>query len=122
MYVCIYVCMYGYDPLAPSHETKALEDLLITLLEDEHGNFHLKNLSMHQVTYIHIYNIHTFPHILIIQCSIWFAEDNSPRSRSLPGRSLLPLPIFLCYALYGLAQMDYSASNSAGLGAGWLRC
>ncbi len=43
-------------------------------------------------------------------------EDNW----SLPGRSLLP--IFLCYAIYGLAQMDYSASNSAGLGAGWLRC
>lgn len=34
----------------PSHETKALEDLpKISLLEDEHGNFHLKNLSMHAV-------------------------------------------------------------------------
>jgi kinesin family protein 6/9 len=34
--------------LDPSHETKALEDLpKISLLEDEHGNFHLKNLSMH---------------------------------------------------------------------------
>eukprot|EP01036_Dinobryon_divergens_P027336 gene27336-36096_t len=40
----------GYDLLDPSHETKALEDLpKINLLEDEHGNFHLKNLSMHQV-------------------------------------------------------------------------
>lgn len=38
----------GYDLLDPSHETKALEDMpKISLLEDEHGNFHLKNLSMH---------------------------------------------------------------------------
>ena len=38
----------GYDLLDPSHETKALEDLpKVSLLEDEHGNFHLKNLSMH---------------------------------------------------------------------------
>ena len=38
----------GYDLLDPSHETKALEDLpKVTMLEDEHGNFHLKNLSMH---------------------------------------------------------------------------
>mmetsp|Transcript_22980 Transcript_22980/g.38346 ORF Transcript_22980/g.38346 Transcript_22980/m.38346 type:complete len:951 (+) Transcript_22980:72-2924(+) len=38
----------GYDLLDPSHETKALEDLpKVSILEDEHGNFHLKNLSMH---------------------------------------------------------------------------
>lgn len=38
----------GYDLLDPSHETKALEDLpKVRMLEDEHGNFHLKNLSMH---------------------------------------------------------------------------
>lgn len=38
----------GYDLLDPSHETKALEDLpKVSMLEDEHGNFHLKNLSMH---------------------------------------------------------------------------
>ncbi len=38
----------GYDLLDPSHETKSLEDLpKVTMLEDEHGNFHLKNLSMH---------------------------------------------------------------------------
>jgi kinesin family protein 6/9 len=38
----------GYDLLDPSHETKSLEDLpKISLLEDEHGNFHLKNLSLH---------------------------------------------------------------------------
>jgi kinesin family member 6/9 len=38
----------GYDLLDPSHETKALEDLpKVTMLEDEHGNFHLKNLTMH---------------------------------------------------------------------------
>lgn len=38
----------GYDLLDPSHETKALEDLpKVNMLEDEHGNFHLKNLSMH---------------------------------------------------------------------------
>lgn len=38
----------GYDLLDPSHETKKLEDLpKVTMLEDEHGNFHLKNLSMH---------------------------------------------------------------------------
>ena len=37
----------GYDLLDPSHETKALEDLpKVSILEDEHGNFHLKNLSM----------------------------------------------------------------------------
>ena len=38
----------GYDLLDPSHETKSLEDLpKVQMLEDEHGNFHLKNLSMH---------------------------------------------------------------------------
>lgn len=38
----------GYDLLDPSHETKALEDMpKVTLLEDEHGNFHFKNLSLH---------------------------------------------------------------------------
>jgi len=38
----------GYDLLDPSHETKKLEDLpKVIMLEDEHGNFHLKNLSMH---------------------------------------------------------------------------
>jgi kinesin family protein 6/9 len=38
----------GYDLLDPSHETKALEDLpKVKMLEDEHGNFHLTNLSMH---------------------------------------------------------------------------
>ena len=38
----------GYDLLDPSHETKKLEDLpRVSMLEDEHGNFHLKNLSMH---------------------------------------------------------------------------
>ena len=36
----------GYDLLDPSHETKSLEDLpKVTMLEDEHGNFHLKNLN-----------------------------------------------------------------------------
>ncbi len=78
----MYVCMQGYDLLDPSHETKALEDLpKITLLEDEHGNFHLKNLSMHQVTYMHAYihtlyilyihytyiHIHTYTHTYNIQ-------------------------------------------------------
>jgi len=38
----------GFDLLDPSHETKTLEDLpKVMMLEDEHGNFHLKNLSMH---------------------------------------------------------------------------
>lgn len=38
----------GYDLLDPSHDTKSLEDLpKVSMLEDEHGNFHLKNLSMH---------------------------------------------------------------------------
>ena len=38
----------GYDLLDPSHETKSLEDLpKVQMLEDEHGHFHLKNLSMH---------------------------------------------------------------------------
>lgn len=38
----------GYDLLDESHETKSLEDLpKVHMLEDEHGNFHLKNLSMH---------------------------------------------------------------------------
>lgn len=37
----------GYDLLDPTHETKSLEDLpKVTMLEDEHGNYHLKNLSM----------------------------------------------------------------------------
>lgn len=39
----------GYDLLDPSHETKALEDLpKVRMLEDDHGSFHLKNLSMHK--------------------------------------------------------------------------
>ncbi len=38
----------GYDLLDPSHDTKALEDLpKVSILEDEHGNFHLKGLSLH---------------------------------------------------------------------------
>lgn len=38
----------GYDLLDPSHDTKSLEDLpRVRMLEDDHGNFHLKNLSMH---------------------------------------------------------------------------
>ena len=38
----------GYDLLDDSTETKALEDLpKVVMLEDEHGNFHLKNLSLH---------------------------------------------------------------------------
>eukprot|EP00602_Paraphysomonas_sp_CaronLab_P007215 CAMPEP_0185034954 /NCGR_PEP_ID=MMETSP1103-20130426/25460_1 /TAXON_ID=36769 /ORGANISM="Paraphysomonas bandaiensis, Strain Caron Lab Isolate" /LENGTH=758 /DNA_ID=CAMNT_0027571817 /DNA_START=185 /DNA_END=2461 /DNA_ORIENTATION=+ len=41
----------GYDLLDPSHDTKGLEDLpKVSMLEDEHGNFHLKNLSMNPVT------------------------------------------------------------------------
>ncbi len=41
----------GYDLLDPSHETKALEDLpKVKMLEDEHGNFHLTNLSMHEAS------------------------------------------------------------------------
>jgi kinesin family member 6/9 len=40
----------GYDLLDPSHEVTALEDLpKVSMLEDEHGNFHLKNLSVHPV-------------------------------------------------------------------------
>ena len=38
----------GYDLLDEAHEKMALEDLpKVHMLEDEHGNFHLKNLSMH---------------------------------------------------------------------------
>ena len=38
----------GYDLLDPSHETKSLEDLpRVYIQEDEQGNYHLKNLSMH---------------------------------------------------------------------------
>jgi kinesin family protein 6/9 len=38
----------GYDLLDQAKESKALEDLpKVVMLEDEHGNFHLKNLSMH---------------------------------------------------------------------------
>jgi kinesin family member 6/9 len=38
----------GYDLLDEGHETTKLEDLpKVQMLEDEHGNFHLKNLSMH---------------------------------------------------------------------------
>jgi kinesin family member 6/9 len=37
----------GYDLLDPTHESKALEDMpKVNILEDEHGNFHIKNLSM----------------------------------------------------------------------------
>lgn len=40
----------GYDLLNPSNEITALEDLpKVSMLEDEHGNFHLKNLSVHPV-------------------------------------------------------------------------
>uniref|UniRef100_A0A7S3K768 Kinesin-like protein n=1 Tax=Aureoumbra lagunensis TaxID=44058 RepID=A0A7S3K768_9STRA len=39
----------GYDLLDPSHDTKNVTDLpRVKMLEDEHGNFHLKNLSMHR--------------------------------------------------------------------------
>jgi kinesin family protein 6/9 len=38
----------GYDLLDPSHDTKKMEDLpRVTLLEDEGGNIHLKNLAMY---------------------------------------------------------------------------
>jgi kinesin family member 6/9 len=38
----------GYDLLDSAQKTKAMEDLRkVVMLEDEHGNFHLKNLSMH---------------------------------------------------------------------------
>ncbi|GBG27530.1 Kinesin-like protein KIF6 [Hondaea fermentalgiana] len=38
----------GYDLLDPSHEYKGLEDLpKVSMMEDEDGNVHLKNLSMH---------------------------------------------------------------------------
>ena len=38
----------GYDLLDPSHETKSLEELpRVQLMEDEDGNVHLKNLTMH---------------------------------------------------------------------------
>lgn len=38
----------GYDLLDSSQESKNLEDLpKVSMLEDEHGNLHLKNLSMH---------------------------------------------------------------------------
>ncbi|KAG7386717.1 Kinesin- protein 6 [Phytophthora pseudosyringae] len=42
----------GYDLLDPNHEsTKSLEDLpRVAMLEDEDGNCHLRNLSMHPVT------------------------------------------------------------------------
>jgi kinesin family member 6/9 len=40
----------GYDLLDSTREITALEDLpKVTMLEDEHGNFHLKNLSVHPV-------------------------------------------------------------------------
>lgn len=39
----------GYDLLGASHNTKALDDLQkVTMLEDAYGNYHLKNLSMHE--------------------------------------------------------------------------
>ena len=38
----------GYDLLDPNHENKQLEDMKkVSILEDEHGNFHLRNLSLH---------------------------------------------------------------------------
>ena len=41
----------GYDLLDPSHETKKLEDLpKVTIMEDEDGACHLRNLSMHAAT------------------------------------------------------------------------
>ncbi|KAI9991322.1 hypothetical protein PInf_019003 [Phytophthora infestans] len=42
----------GYDLLDPNHEsTKSLDDLpRVAMLEDEDGNCHLRNLSMHPVT------------------------------------------------------------------------
>ncbi|CAN0081338.1 unnamed protein product, partial [Discosporangium mesarthrocarpum] len=37
----------GYDLLDPSHDTKKLEDLpKVSLMEDEQGNIHLRNLSV----------------------------------------------------------------------------
>ena len=40
----------GYDLLDSEHETSKLEDLKkVVMLEDEDGNYHLKNLSMHPV-------------------------------------------------------------------------
>ena len=40
----------GYDLLNPSHETTALEDLpKVSMLEDNDGNFVMKNLSLHSV-------------------------------------------------------------------------
>lgn len=39
----------GYDLLNPEHETKSLEDLpRVSMLEDEDGNVHLRNLSAHR--------------------------------------------------------------------------
>lgn len=41
----------GFDLLNPKHEATKLEDLpKITLLEDNDGNIHLKNLSIHQAS------------------------------------------------------------------------
>ncbi|KAJ8604878.1 hypothetical protein CTAYLR_010413 [Chrysophaeum taylorii] len=41
----------GFDLLDPSHDFKGLQDLpRVRMMEDEHGNFHLKNLSMHRAT------------------------------------------------------------------------
>ena len=41
----------GFDLLDPSHETKALEDLpRVTMMEDELGITHMKNLSMHRAS------------------------------------------------------------------------
>jgi len=38
----------GYDLLNPSHEYQGIEDLpKVNLMEDDEGNIHLKNLSMH---------------------------------------------------------------------------
>ncbi len=41
----------GYDLLDSTHETSKLEDMRkVAMLEDEDGNYHLKNLSMHPVS------------------------------------------------------------------------
>lgn len=41
----------GYDLLDSGHETSKIEDLKkVTMLEDEDGNCHLMNLSMHPVS------------------------------------------------------------------------
>ena len=39
----------GFDLLDGNHDTKSLADLpKVKMMEDENGNFHLRNLSMHR--------------------------------------------------------------------------